>query len=226
MQKLLFGIFAHPDDEAFGPAGTFISETETGAELHLVSLTLGDAGANPDNAADLGAVRMAEWHTGGKLMGATDFHYLGYRDGTLNNKNMIEISDKIIKLVKNLASDRDVQIDFITFDLGGITGHIDHIVAARATAYAYYSLKRDWQNIGKLRLFCLPSSSAPKPNIDWIFMEAGRTPQQIDETIDATKYNHRIRSVIRAHKSQRHDGESHISARGEQIGINNFVVLS
>ena len=44
MKRVIFGIFAHPDDEAFGPSGTLLMETKAGTELHLITLTLGEAG--------------------------------------------------------------------------------------------------------------------------------------------------------------------------------------
>ena len=37
MKKIIFGIFAHPDDEAFGPSGTLLLETRSGTELHLIT---------------------------------------------------------------------------------------------------------------------------------------------------------------------------------------------
>ncbi|MFZ2494806.1 MAG: PIG-L family deacetylase [Candidatus Saccharimonadales bacterium] len=61
MKKVIFGIFAHPDDEAFGPAGTLIQEVQNGSEVHLITLTAGQAGSNPDNHEDPGAIRLKEW---------------------------------------------------------------------------------------------------------------------------------------------------------------------
>ncbi|HEU4830759.1 MAG TPA: PIG-L family deacetylase, partial [Candidatus Saccharimonadales bacterium] len=106
MKKIIFGIFAHPDDEAFGPAGTLLLETRAGTELHLVTLTAGDAGTNPDNHTDLGKVRLEEWRKAGQLIGASSMHSLKYKDGQLNNLSMIEVGHEIIDLVDK-AIDKD-----------------------------------------------------------------------------------------------------------------------
>ena len=77
MKKVIFGIFAHPDDEAFGPAGTLIQEVQNGSELHLITITAGEAGSNPDNYDDLGQIRLEEWRRSGELIGATTMTHLG-----------------------------------------------------------------------------------------------------------------------------------------------------
>src|SRR5687768_11757680 len=143
MKKIIFGIFAHPDDEAFGPAGTLINEVQNGAELHLISFTAGDAGTNLDNAPDLGVVREEEWRKAGALIGATSMHLLGYKDGHLDNQSMIEATDRISQIVHAVIDNipHDAVVEFMTLDLNGYTGHIDHIVAARTACQVFYRLK-------------------------------------------------------------------------------------
>ncbi|MET0979829.1 MAG: PIG-L family deacetylase, partial [Candidatus Saccharimonadales bacterium] len=187
MKKLLFAIFAHPDDEAFGPSGTLLKETQAGTELHLLLLTNGDAGANPDNLDDLGAARLKEWRMAGTLMGAKDMHYFGYKDGQLTNQAMIEAGQRIIEHITPIiqAASDDTIIEFLSNDLNGITGHIDHIIAARIACHVFYSLKHDDARLERIRLSCLPFQDAPESNIHWLYMEAGRTPDEITETVDA-----------------------------------------
>jgi len=136
MKKIIVGIFAHPDDEAFGPAGTLLQETKNGTELHLITLTAGDAGTNPDNVPDLGAVRLQEWKAAGGLLGAKSMEFFGYKDGQLNNNSMIEIGHRIIRHVQEILAEApaDTTVEFMSLDLNGYTGHIDHIVAARAAS--------------------------------------------------------------------------------------------
>ena len=138
MHKLIFGIFAHPDDEAFGPSGTLLSEVRGGAELHLMTLTAGEKGANPDNLPRLSEVRLAEWRKAGALIGAHTMHHLGHTDGELDNVSMLRASEQIEQLVRDtLASHADpVEVEFMSMDTSGITGHIDHIVASRAAHLA------------------------------------------------------------------------------------------
>ncbi|MDB5186716.1 MAG: LmbE family protein [Candidatus Saccharibacteria bacterium] len=226
MKKILFAIFAHPDDESFGPSGTLLMEAQAGTEIHLILLTSGDSGTNPDNHADLSAVRLKEWQAAGELMGAHAMHYLGYKDGQMNNHSMIEIVERVTDLITPIVeiAPVDAKIEFITNDLNGITGHIDHIVAARAACQAFYQMKKDDERFQRIRLCCLSRQEAPYVNVDWLYMEAGRTLEEINETVDARQLRDEIIAIIRTHHTQRHDGEYCIRKHGEQLGINHFIV--
>lgn len=226
MQKIIFGIFAHPDDEAFGPSGTLIKEVREGAELHLISLTTGQAGTNPDHHTNLGAVRREEWHAAGTLIGATSMHELGFSDGQLGNIAMLEAAQKIEAIVTEVVAQYDnaINIEFMTLDLNGITGHIDHIVAARAACLVFYRLKAHDDRYQRLRFACLPASQLAGVNTDWLFMEAGHPENEVNEIIDARAYRDEIIAVMRAHRSQRADAEASLARNGDNLGINYFLV--
>jgi len=226
MKKIIFGIFAHPDDEAFGPSGALLKETKNGTELHLITLTAGDAGTNPDKIEDLGEIRLEEWHQAGALIGAKTMHFFGYRDGTLNNQDMIEIAQRVTEVVKSIIKNEpdDTQIEFMTMDLNGVTGHIDHIVAARAACLAFYRLKASDPRFTRIRLACLPRSAFPTFNIDWLFMEAGRTPEEIIETVDAREYRDELIAIVHAHHTQRADGKQFLEWQGDNLGLCYFLV--
>lgn len=226
MRKVVFAIFAHPDDEAFGPSGTLLMEAQAGSNVQLISLTAGENGMNPDNLPDLKQVRLKEWREAGKLIGASKMHYFGYQDGKLDNLTMIEVADKIIELVtKEAESNEPEEIEFITNDLNGITGHIDHIVAARAACLAFYRLKETGLPMSRVRLTCLHRSDLPSHNTDWLYMEPGREDTEIDEVIDASEHLETIYKIMRAHHTQRGDGEKHINSRGDKLGVNHFITL-
>lgn len=226
MKKILFGIFAHPDDEAFGPSGTLLMETEAGNDVHLITLTLGDAGTNPDNVSDLTAVREKEWREAGRLIGAKSMHFLGYKDGQLDNLAMLEIHDKLLALVTELTKDEpdDARIEFMSMDTNGISGHIDHIVAGRSACYTFYKMKERDPRVTRIRLACIPKSQLPISNTHWLYMDAGRDESEIGEVVDAREHYDEIVTIMRTHHSQRGDGESHIENRGDQIAVNHFIV--
>lgn len=228
MQKVIYGIFAHPDDEAFGVSPTLIKEVRDGTIVHLITLTSGQHGTNPDNHSDLGAVRLEEWKRGGELIGATSMHHFGYTDGLLSNSVLEEIAERISSLVlETIEKTPDVSVEFMSFDLGGLTGHVDHIVAARAACLAFYRLKSTHaEQLSRVRLRCLPATHYPKANTDWLYMDAGRTDEEIDEIVDGREFHDQIIEVIRAHHSQRGDGEAHIATYGDELGLNQFIVLS
>lgn len=228
MKKLIFGVFAHPDDEAFGPAATLLKETKAGSELHLILLTAGEAGMNPDNDANLSHKRLKEWHDAAALLGATGTHYLGYKDGHLNNRSLIKIADQIQEIVLKTAKNAPIntEIEFITFDFSGISGHIDHIVATRAACLVFYRIKPNDSRFTKIRLFCLPKTLYPDPNTDWLYMESGRNLEDIDEVVDARDLKNEILAIMRTHSSQAADCERYLKDQGEHLGINEFIVKS
>lgn len=228
MKKLLFAIFAHPDDEAFGPSGTLVLETRNGTELHLITLTNGAAGINSESHIELGSVRLAEWHAAAELIGATATHHLGYDDGCLCNQTMIEAQQRIAQIVRDNAKryGNGCEIEFMTIDDNGITGHIDHTVASRAATHAFYTLKDAKLPLTRIRYACVSQDMFPRRNTDWIYMPAGHTADEIDETIDAREVLSIVRDIIRCHHSQRHDGEAHLAAHGDKVAINHFIVRS
>lgn len=225
MQKILFGLFAHPDDEAFGPVATLLKEVSEGTELHLVVLTAGENGTNPDNVPDLGEVRLQEWHEAGKLIGAASMHHFGYTDGMLNNLNHLEITDRFADLVKETVVGReDIEVEFMSLDLNGYTGHIDHIVAARSACLAFYRLRAAGLPMTRTRLFCWARNTQPETNIDFVYMEPGHSPEEIDEAVDASAYLEKAHVVMQTHITQRGDYEWTIAKHGDQLGINHFIV--
>lgn len=228
MQKVIFGIFAHPDDEAFGVSPTIIKEIhEHDAKVHLITLTLGQNGENPDHYDDLGTVREKEWRRGGEIMGVTSMTNYGYTDGTLSNNDIEPIAERLTVQVEKVLSDEPTaEIEFISYDLNGISGHIDHIVAGRTACLVFFQLKKRFPSrMTQIRLRCLNEMMMPERNVDWLYMEKGRSRQEIDETVDARKYNDQIIEVIRAHHTQRKDGETHIKEAGDKIGLNDFIIL-
>ncbi len=82
MTRRLLGVFAHPDDESFGPAGTLAVHSAAGVDVHIVTMTDGAAGAPASGYPDgdeLAAIRRDELQAAAKELGAT-LHHLPYRD--------------------------------------------------------------------------------------------------------------------------------------------------
>jgi LmbE family N-acetylglucosaminyl deacetylase len=224
--KIIFGIFAHPDDEAFGPAGALLKETKNGNELHLITFTDGDAGTNPDNVPNLGEVRLKEWQKAGELLQASGMHCLGYEDGYLNNQVMIEATEKILQIVMDVIKDKpeDCEVEFMSMDLNGVTGHIDHIVAARTACLVFYRMKELDARFTRIRLACYPAETFPTIATDWIFMEAGRTPEEVDEVVDGREFRDELTTIIHTHHTQRHDGDYFLAWQGSNLGLCHFIV--
>lgn len=226
MKKIIFGIFAHPDDEAFGPAATLLHETQSGSELHLICLTAGEAGVNPDNDEDLAAVRLAEWRAAGKLIGARSMHHLGYIDGRLCNNDYHEIAGEITKIINDTLNGHsdDTEIEFVSMDFNGVTGHIDHIVAARVAAYVFYQQRELGRHMTRLLLACVPRTEVPESNTDWLYMDAGRA-EKLCHKESFPELHDNVIDIMRAHHTQRSDGETHIKNRGDQLTTNYFMEL-
>jgi mycothiol S-conjugate amidase len=82
MTRRLLGVFAHPDDESFGPAGTLAVHSAAGVDVHIAIMTDGAAGTPapgfPEGEA-LAEVRRRELRAAAAELGAT-VHHFAYRD--------------------------------------------------------------------------------------------------------------------------------------------------
>lgn len=213
MKKLLFGIFAHPDDEAFGPSASLYQAAQSGTDVHLILLTDGENGNNPDKTRHLGKVRLGEWEESGSLIGVKSQHALHYPDGGINNNLYLEIAEKIFAVIRKVLKtyNDDASVDFMTYEQGGITGHLDHIAASYITTFVYLKLREESEphhHINTLKYYCLPHCLAPETNTAWLYMTCGKADKHCDEIFDYTNLQDVKLTIMRAHRSQRSDMEA------------------
>ncbi len=147
MQKRLLAVLAHPDDESFGPGGTFARYVAEGVDVHIAIATDGAAGSVVDDYKDahdrLTAVRAEELQKAVGILGAT-LHTLGYRDsGYINdpagehpdafiNAPMVEAVGKVVALIRQIQPQVVVTHD----EMGGYL-HPDHIMCWKITTAAF-----------------------------------------------------------------------------------------
>lgn len=220
MKKVIFGIFAHPDDEAFGPAGTLLKLKDEGYDIHLILLTDGEAGVNIDNVPDLAATRLAEWQVATQLLGASSTHPLHYPDGGLENVLPEDLEHNLNTIIATIIGryPETPELAFMTFEPHGLTGHHDHIAAATLTTRVAkkYSAEEVWY-------FCLDSSQAPLSDTA-LYEPHAREDDYITNRIDVSAFLDTIYHVIDTHVSQRKDGANRKALGKERLSKECFHI--
>lgn len=209
MKQVYIGIFAHPDDESFGPSGSLLKYIQAGAEVHLICATLGQSGQNSLNVTDLGQTRLAELQAACEKIGTTSLHTLGYSDGTLSNDQFHAISKEveaiIVEVIRQCST--DTEITFITMDQNGVSGHIDHIVMAMVTSYVYVKLSTDDSRIKNVHYYCLCDDENPDNDISFVFKPKGYAKSELTIINDITDVFETKKMIMRLHASQTNDAE-------------------
>lgn len=222
MKKVIFGIFAHPDDEAFGPAGTLLKFRSEGCELHLIVVTDGEAGMNPDAVADTGETRLDEWQASARILGVTSTHALHLADGGLEKVPMADLDTAIHAVVSKTLSTyvEPLEVSMMTFEPHGLTGHRDHIAVSEAVGRLAPSL-----NVSAIWYFCLDKNQAPLDKTAY-YEPCGREESYITQRINVTKYLKDKYRVIDAHHSQRGDAAIVKALGDERLSYECFHVES
>ncbi len=149
LQRLM-GIFAHPDDESFGLAGTLAHATSTGHPAAIVCATRGEVGEIADSSLatqeNLGQVREQELRTACAAVGVTDVSFLDYVDGRLAQADHDEAVGRI---VYHLRRFRPAVV--VTFTANGGYGHVDHMAIHRLTLDAVRAASDPQQYADQLR---------------------------------------------------------------------------
>lgn len=146
-QYRLLGVFAHPDDESFGPGATLARYAAQGVDVHILILTDGAVGSVDPQAAseieDLVAVRSRELEQAVDALGAT-LHLFHYRDSgmagteanlhpdSLLQADRGEVTGRVVRLMRELRP----QV-VVTHDPSGGYGHPDHIRANEIVTHAF-----------------------------------------------------------------------------------------
>lgn len=130
----IMGIWAHPDDETFMVGGLLSMAAANGQQVVCITATKGEGGVQDElrwPAATLGETRAEELAAALKILGVSEHHWLGYRDGTCSQVNEEEAVAKLMLHIEQYKPD-----SIITFAPDGLTGHDDHIAVARWAAVA------------------------------------------------------------------------------------------
>src|SRR3989338_560610 len=235
MHKKLLAVFAHPDDEAFGPAGALVKYASEGVEIHLLCATRGEAGQwhekkfkvqsskfkvkeeiKIEETVKLEHVREKELINSAKVLGVAKVEFLDFIDGTLCNANYHQLADKITKKINSFKP----QV-VLTIERLGVSGHLDHIAVSLTTTYAF--LNTDMPK--KLYYHCLAKENRDK-ELDkyFIYFPEGYDQKDITTRIDWGEYLDKKVEAMKKHKSQTHDVERILKRIVKQKKVDHFIL--
>jgi LmbE family N-acetylglucosaminyl deacetylase len=218
-RRVLALVVAHPDDDAYGLAGTVALHAEDPAFrfilIHATDGAKGDiAPGFPATPQTLGALRRAEdakaWRALGRI---PDRHeWLDYEDGEVAAVPF----DEVVRCIADVLTDERPDV-VATFGPDGITGHPDHIAIGAATDAAFH-LCRQEPGPGFRRLVhgALPLSVFERWNESrkrqglpmWDPAETyhlrGVPDAEIGITVDVSSVASAVVAGLREHRSQQH----------------------
>lgn len=140
-ERVLLGIYAHPDDEAARAGGTLAMLAARGVRVHLVYATHGEAGQLGDppvcSRAELGQRRQQELVWACRALGVEEPLVLDYPDGGLAK---LDPEPLILYLTHVIIRWRVTAV--LTFGQDGISNHPDHVAVHRIAHAAFWRARQ------------------------------------------------------------------------------------
>lgn len=134
-------VFPHPDDESFGPAPAMAAQLRQGHQVHLLTLTKGEATKQRFKLGiskkEMGEIRYKEMKCVENVLGLSSMTVLDLPDGKLKNLDPIEIETAVNKHIEQIKPDV-----LITYAVHGISGFHDHLVTHAVVKRVYAERKR------------------------------------------------------------------------------------
>jgi N-acetylglucosamine malate deacetylase 2 len=193
-------VFAHPDDEAFGPSGTIYKLSKT-HDVYILCATKGQAGldSKPENGSSITRKREKELRISSKILNVKEAYFLGFKDGCLCNNQYHKLAVGIEKYLRKLRPEI-----VLTYEPRGISGHIDHIMVSMVTTFVVEKLKF----IKEIWYFCLPEGKEILKKDYFIYFPTGYKKRDIDRTVIVKDVWNVKEKAMRAHESQMHDAKN------------------
>lgn len=134
--RRLLCVFAHPDDESYGPGGTIARYALEGADVYLLMFTGGEAGtigvSKEIPRERLFSLRTDELAAACDVLGIAEHRILGTPDREVGD---IEPSWAVDQIVRDILKYQPQVL--LTFHHKGVSGHADHIAVARYLEEAF-----------------------------------------------------------------------------------------
>lgn len=194
--KKVVCVFAHPDDEAFGPGGT-IAKLAKDHEVYILCATKGQRGeVSKRISGTLGQERAQELLASAKILGVKKVYFLGFKDGTLSNSLYHKLAEKVMKYVEELKPEI-----MVTFEPHGVSGHIDHITVSMVSNYVFDRSPY----VKKLMMHATLDEIASLRKDYFIYFPPGYKKDEIDEIVDTHEVWDQKVAAMYCHQSQMHD---------------------
>lgn len=217
--RTLVCVFAHPDDDAYGAAGSVaLHADDPDFRFVLVHATFGEQGeireGFPATRQTLGSVRRAEDEAAWRALGRVpDRHeWLGLPDGDVAD---VDFEELVAAVAQILEEEQPAVV--VTFGPDGIFGHPDHIAIGAATDEAFARLRSpDGTGLQRLVHGAVPQSVFERWNRQraelglntfdpqQTYHMRGVPDERIKITVDCGSVTGRIVAGLREHKSQLH----------------------
>jgi len=181
-------VFAHPDDEAFGPGGT-IAKLANDNHIEIICCTDGD---HQDRG--LKNIRDKELLASAKILGVKQVHFLDFADGSLCNSLYHQLANQIKEKLDKIKPET-----LITFDENGVSGHLDHIAVTSVINWLFPKLTY----LKKILYFTNPIQLTDKIPDYFVYFPPGRT--KADEIVDVSEVWPTKVAAMSAHVSQKSD---------------------
>ncbi len=187
-ERHVLSILPHPDDEAFGFAGTLIRYIEHNVPVTHVCATLGEMGRNMGNPPfanreTLPLIRRKELYQSMLRMGVSRLYLLGRHDKMLEFEDPDEVAEQVKEILE------EIQPSIVYTFYPGLGVHQDHDALAWAVVRAVKKLKEELRP----RIFCRAVVEEAEAKLG--------PPHRIHDVSDLLSQK---LAVIRAHQSQVH----------------------
>jgi LmbE family N-acetylglucosaminyl deacetylase len=194
--KKVLAFFAHPDDESFGPGGTIALWASEGAEIHIICATKGDYDG-------IGHIREEELKEAAIVLGVKHVEFLSYHDGKISNEQLLSLEKDFINRIVTFAPDT-----LLTFNLNGVSGHLDHIAVASAATQAF----RKTTSPQRLYYYTLCKTQTAHMNNYFIYFPEGMSVGDMDDAIDVSRIWDKRLEAVHKHTSQQQDIDNFLTS--------------
>lgn len=195
--KTIVAVFAHPDDETFGPGGTLRKLSQKN-NVYTICATDGSAGENhsSDHTHSISDIRNNELRNASRILGVKDVYFLGFKDGDICNNQYHKIADAVREKLDELKPEI-----VITFEHKGVSGHIDHIAMSMITTYVV----RDLPYVEKIMYYGNLKERAQTRKDYFIYFPPGYDREEFDVVVDISDVWDIKVKAMHEHKSQAKD---------------------
>lgn len=191
----LLAIFAHPDDESYGPGATLARYALTGHQVFLATMTRGEAGSL-GICKELSPEEVAKMRTRELECAAKALHLSGLKIYDFPDKRLREYpAEKGIAAVRR-EIERLTPDVIITFHDKGISGHPDHVAVSHWCREAV----RAFTPAPRLLFYGISPEVAEK--VRPYRQVTPFAPEEITHVIDAGEYFEYKHRAIHCHQSQ------------------------